>query len=358
MRRILSVATALAAALVASGPAQAQFYKGKTVTILVNYPAGGPTDIEARLVGRHLGKHIPGAPTVIVKNMPGGGGNIAANYLGEIAKDDPTQVAYFTWNPLDQLTNDPGLRVKYDAFRMVAGFEQPVVTYVRKDAAPGIKQPADLVKAVKVKAAGLAPNNHMVVRMALALDVLGVKYDLVAGYKGLKETETAVLQNEAQLSNISLSSFRSSVEPTMVKTGIVLPVYQYDIQDETGAFRQSRALPDVPTLLTLYRQINGADKTPSGVKWDTLVLINAIMDSLYRTVMLPPNASAEAVADMRKAFGSLAQDPEFVAGYEQLVRDKPTIISGERAEAVIRRLADVKPDVVAFLNKYVAEASR
>jgi hypothetical protein len=61
---------------------------------------------------------------------------------------------------------------------------------------------------------------------------------------------------------------------------------------------------------------------------------------------------------MRKAFGSLAQDPEFVAGYEQLVRDKPTIISGERAEAVIRRLADVKPDVVAFLNKYVAEASR
>jgi len=71
-------------------------YKGKTLNIVVNYAVGGPTDIEARLVGRHLAKHIPGQPVIVVNNMAGAGGIVGHNYLGEVAKADGLTMGYFT----------------------------------------------------------------------------------------------------------------------------------------------------------------------------------------------------------------------------------------------------------------------
>ncbi len=200
-----TLAIAVIASTAVPHSAFADFYAGKTLTVVVNYPAGGPTDIEARLVAKFIGEHIPGKPTVIVKNMGGGGGNIAANYLGEVVPDDATQMGYFTWNPVDQITEDPGLRVKYSDFRIVAGFKQPVVTYVRTDVPPGIKVPADIAKTSEVIAAALAPNNHLTLRQSWALDLLGVNHKTVAGYKGLKAVQTAVLQDEAQLASTSIS---------------------------------------------------------------------------------------------------------------------------------------------------------
>ena len=76
--------------------AEAPFYKGKTLNIVVNYSVGGPTDIEARLVGRHLAKHIPGQPVIVVNNMAGAGGIVGHNYLGEVAKADGLTMGYFT----------------------------------------------------------------------------------------------------------------------------------------------------------------------------------------------------------------------------------------------------------------------
>ena len=77
------------------------FYKGKRLTLLINYAAGGPSDIEGRLLVRHIGKYLDGNPTIIVQNMDGAGGMIGNNYLGEIAPKDGTMVGYFTgsaWN--------------------------------------------------------------------------------------------------------------------------------------------------------------------------------------------------------------------------------------------------------------------
>src|SRR5688500_352590 len=89
------------------GPAQAaDFYKSKTLTLLINYPPGGPTDIEGRLIARHLADHIPGKPTVIVKNMGGAAGNTGANFLGEIAAKDGLTLGFFTWNPVDQMLGE------------------------------------------------------------------------------------------------------------------------------------------------------------------------------------------------------------------------------------------------------------
>src|SRR4249920_2212349 len=86
-------------------------YQGKTLNIVINFAAGGPTDIESRIFAKHLSRHIPGNPTITVQNMGGGGGITAANFIGEVAKPDGLTAAYFTGSLFHQQLKDPGLRV-------------------------------------------------------------------------------------------------------------------------------------------------------------------------------------------------------------------------------------------------------
>lgn len=354
------IALSAAALIGLSGPAFSQeFYAGKTVTVLINYPPGGSTDIEGRIVAQHLGKHIPGNPTVIAKNMGGGGGLTATNYLGEAARNDATQVAFFTWNPVHQLLGSPALRVKYDAFRMVAGIPQPAVVYMRKDVPPGLEKPADIAKVTKpFISAGFNPVSHGYLRQNLALDLLGIKFKAVAGYGGNKDVEIAIQQNEVQYSNNSLPGYRASTEPGLIKTGVAIPLYQFDSRDAQGKFSGSPNLPEVPTFLQVYKQIKGADAMPQGVEWDTLVLLSNLMDSMYRAIFLAPGAPDAAVEAMRKAFVSLSKDKEFLAAYSKLLGGaEPAIFRGEEAERVVKDLAGVKPELREFLKAYVAKKS-
>ena len=225
-RRILLVA-GLAALVTAAFPqvALAQFYKGKTITMIINYPAGGPADIEGRIVAQHLPNHIPGKPTVVIKNVSGAGGIIGSNQLGEAAPNGET-IGFFTLDVIAQLVANPSLRTNYSEFAMIAGFENPLVAYARKDTPPGLKVATDIMKARDFKALSLNLQNSNTVNQSLSLDLLGIKYQAVPAYRGLKEVETAILQNIGQFANTSLPGWRGSVEPTMAD--LVMPLWPRD----------------------------------------------------------------------------------------------------------------------------------
>ena len=155
MKRLISTAISVLALAAIALPAQAQYYKGKRITVVINYGAGGPTDVEGRLIARHLAKHIPGKPKVIVKNRPGAGGIVGTNFMGQVAKPDGMTVAIFTPPIISQVLGDPGLKVDFSKFIWLAGVGQPQICYMRKDAAPGINTVADILKAKKFKAAGM-----------------------------------------------------------------------------------------------------------------------------------------------------------------------------------------------------------
>ena len=124
---IVGAASGALALAAVCGPVSAQMYKGKTVTMIINYPAGAPTDIEGRIVAQYLPKHLPGSPTVIVKNVGGGGGMIGTNNLGEIAKPDGMTIGFFTWNIISAMLGDPGLQDLQALFLgvFVGGVRQP-----------------------------------------------------------------------------------------------------------------------------------------------------------------------------------------------------------------------------------------
>src|SRR6266851_5667624 len=124
-RRMLAVAgLALLAAAGLSDDALAQLYKGKTLTMIINYPAGGPNDIEGRIIAQHLPNHIPGKPTIVVKNVTGAGGIIGTNALSDSAPNGET-MGFFTPDLFADLLKNPSLKTSYVFFIMTAGTENP-----------------------------------------------------------------------------------------------------------------------------------------------------------------------------------------------------------------------------------------
>jgi len=203
MTRTLMVALLALAALLSEN-AGAQNYAGRTITEIVNYPAGGPTDIEGRIVAQHLPDHLAGHPTVIVKNMGGAAGLIGANALGEAQTNGET-IGFFTMETATQILGNPAIRTPLSDFVLVAGVQSPLIAYMRRDTPPGVNVPADLMKTRDFKALTLNGQNSNTLNLTLSLDLLGVTYLPVPAYIGLKEVETAILQNTGQMANTSLS---------------------------------------------------------------------------------------------------------------------------------------------------------
>ena len=351
----MKIRTMLVAAVLAqvAGFASAQQFSGRVVTMIVNYSAGGPTDIEARIVARHLPKYLQGVGSVVVRNVGGAGGNIGVNQLGESPERDRLNVGYFTWDPVAQLIQDKSLRVRYNDLKFIAGFRQMQLAYIRRDTPPGINRSADVVKAPNIRAGALSPQSHGTVRQRLALDLLGAKYETIAGYKGLNEIELAVRRGDIQVANNSLPGWYGSVKPNLVDTGIVMPLFQYDTERPDGTLGRNPDLPDVPAFLEVYKDVWGKDAMPSGERWQALRLLTRILDNMYRTVFMPPIAPAAAVEEMRQAFEKLSTDAEFIADYAKVVRTKPRFIIGAQGEALISELGKLQPSFLSFLRNYV-----
>src|SRR5436305_9740575 len=127
------------------------FYAGKTLRITVGLEAGGTVDTFLRQFSAYLRKHIPGNPTIIVQNMPGGGTYGVINNLAERAAPDGLTIVYNPYHPLGQAFGDIGFRTRYDAFEFLGGMGDTRISYVRTDAVPGgVKKPADIMKAANL----------------------------------------------------------------------------------------------------------------------------------------------------------------------------------------------------------------
>ena len=128
---------ALALALCASPAAAQTFYAGKTLSILVNYDAGGPTDIEARVLARHLGKHIPGNPDIIVRNMGGAAGLVGAKWLGEVAARDGLTAGYLTAATQRYVANPEKFNVDFRTYEFITIVPSGRIHFMRSDVKPG-----------------------------------------------------------------------------------------------------------------------------------------------------------------------------------------------------------------------------
>ena len=238
--------------------------------------------------------------------MAGAGGVTAVNFMGEVAKPDGLTAGYFTGSLFHQQIKEPSLRVDLGKFGFITGVQGVTVSYVRADLSPGIKKPADFVKAQKFRAAGLSISSSKDVRFRLSFDLLGLKYDYVTGYNSSSDARLAVQRGEAQYHDETLPSYRAAVEPQMVQTGVVTPLYYTDLVSFDGEIIVSSDVPELLPFTHYYRQIFG--KSPSGIKYEALKAANMSSTNMTRMIMLPPSAPAEAIAALRQGITGLSKE--------------------------------------------------
>ena len=343
--------------VLATAPAFAQFYKDKTLTLLVNYGAGGNADTEARVFQRHLTKYIPGKPTVIIRNVPGAGGANAMNQLGMNigSQADGLTVGFFTMSATSSITDDPVLKVKLeDAFIPIAGGRGWNVVYARKDIVPGgYTKPSDFPKARSIFAGGYSRATSHDTRLRLALEIMGLPYQMVTGFPSTAQVNKAMLQNEINFTGSSLPGYQTQVIPQIIKPGIGVVLFQHPARGPGGKPVGNPVLEKqgIITFDKFYQQAFG--KPLSGPKWEALFLMNDISTRMQRGILLPKGSPREAVEALRSAFKQVAHDKDFGEDFKKITGEEPDVVSFEEIQQIFDQIHNVDPEVKRILKESV-----
>lgn len=323
--------------------AQAPFYQGKTITIVVGFLAGDGYDIWARLLTAHMSRHIPGNPNIIVQNMPGAGSRIAANSVYNVAKPDGLTLGatgpslYF-----DQLMGIPEVQFDWAKFTWIGSTEKtPWLLYMRTDTP--YKTFEDIRKASeppKCSATGTGTSGHFVPR--LLEEALGLKFKIVMGYQGGGEQDLALERREVDCRSLSIPTFFAR-EPfgTWRKKNLV------HVMMQTGRQRDPRA-PNVPTIFELMDQY----KTPESTRRLATVILAS--GDLGRPFIAPPVVAPERVKILRAAFMKTMNDPVFLDDVKKKKLEADPS-NGEELEALAKEAVSQPREVIERMKKILSQ---
>jgi tripartite-type tricarboxylate transporter receptor subunit TctC len=327
MTLAIAGAALLAGAQSAAAQSVEEFYKGKQITMLIGGGAGGGYDVYFRALGRHLGKHIPGNPTIIPKNQPAASGLAAAAALYNTAEKDGTVIAAFPNNvPMDPLFENPGAR--YDALKLnwlgsIGKLQNVCATWHTSP----IKSIAQAREREVVVAAAAAPTNTAIMPKVINA-LLGTRFKPIIGYDPGAGLTMAVERGEAEgICGLSWSTMKAS-RPHWVQDHLLNVIVQMGLEKLAD-------LPDVPSALDL---VTDAEKK------QVLELI-LIRQEPGRPVAAPPGMPADRLAALRKAFDETMKDPEFVAEAKKLNMEIEPLTAAQLNKLLANAYATPKPIV-------------
>jgi hypothetical protein len=312
-----------------SKPAHAQpapdFYAGKQITLIVGAGAGGAYDQMGRLMARHLGRHIPGHPTIIVQNMPAAGSMVATNHIYATAPKDGTVIALVQRAMmLARLTNPAGARFDIEKLGFIGSLNSETSVTVAWHTAPH-KNARDLLDRELIVGANAGADPETTPKIYNAL--LGTKFKIVTGYTGTTEINLAIERGEVQgRADWAYTSLKAT-KPDWLRDKKITLLMQ-------GALHSEPELVDVPNALDLVR--NEDDRK--------VMELYFTQKTVARPVIAPPGIPAERLALLRRAFVALARDQEFLS---EAIRTGVEVgpISGDEVTRVVGLIAATPADI-------------
>ena len=329
MHNRIMVATA-AAVVAISFPAVAQsladFYKGKSVSLIVSTGEGGTYDTVARSIARYMPKHIPGAPSVILRYMPGAGHVVATNYMYNQAPKDGTYIATIG-NSIPQSQALDGKGIRFDARKFnwlgTTGISNLMTAAW---AASGVKTIDDAFKN-EVTAGSTGSGSGTMLYPTITNNVVGTKFKIISGYRKATEIDLAMERGEVVVrAGFSLGSI-SNEHPDWISEKKVNFLFQ------VGGIREDR-YPDVPLMSDL-------GKTPEQKQ---LMAVLSAPVALGRPYLAPPDLAADRVTALRAAVDGTLKDTEVLAEADQLKFDLRPLGADETAK-IVRETIEVPPAV-------------
>jgi len=348
---ILAGFATLATAGLLATSASADFYKGRTLNVVVNYGAGGNTDVQARSLMRFMEKYIAGSPRIVIRNMPGAGGAVGANYMNQGARTDGTFMGVFTTPWMHELSASGALTASLKDLIYIGAIGQQQIAHVRKDVGPGINSLEDFLKLeVPFKSAGHSPTTSKDIAITVTLRMLGMKHDHVSGFASAGPIRRAIMQNEVQYTEDSLAGYYGGVFPNLIEPGISIPLWQNGEVNDEGLLSRSKAVPNYPTFSEAFQLKFGKDARPSGPDWEVYKRISGARQFL-RTVVMPPGSPDEAVKTLRAAWLKVVEDKDYLAEYQKANNSPLEWRTGEEAEKHIKTTLDVSQELRDHLQK-------
>jgi tripartite-type tricarboxylate transporter receptor subunit TctC len=338
MRRMTMMSLVAAAVLSAATPASAQsvaeFYAGRQINMIVGSTPGGGYDTQGRLVAKHLGKHIPGNPTVVVQNMPAAGSLAATNHMFNIAAKDGSAIALIqrgmllvkNWNP-------SAVRFELGKFNWIGSVNREVALTVSWHTAPH-RTGQDLFEKELIVGATNGIDPETTPRLLNAL--IATKFKVITGYPGVTEVVLAMERGEVQgIGEWSISSIKTA-RPDWIREKKINVLMMIALQKDPE-------FADVPFALDFVK--NDADRK--------VMELYLTQKTVARPMIAPPGVPADRAAALRAGFAALAQDRDFLADGQRAKLDVAPV-TGEEVDKVIALITTASPETAERLGKAIA----
>ena len=310
-------ATSLFAQSVASAQEPAAFYRGRNVDLYIGYSVGGAYDLYARVLARHLGKHIPGNPTIVPKNLEGAGSLRLANWLYNVAHKDGTALATIgRGTPFDPMLGSKGAQFQADKFTWIGSANNEVSICVAWKTSGVTKLEDTLTKELIVGGTGQAADTDQFPRILNG--VLGTKFKIVTGYPGGNDVTLAMERGEVKgRCGWSWSSVLATHKRWIDDKSIIILV-QLSLSKHPD-------LPDVPLIMDFA-------KNEDQQQIFKLIFARQVMGRPY---LAPPGVPKDRADALRRAFMNTMKDPEFLADAEKSQLEINPV-SGEEVEQLVK----------------------
>jgi len=308
-------------------PAIEQFYKGKTIDVIIGYPPGGSNDVFARFLARHMPKHIPGNPNIVTRNMPGGGSLLAANYMYSIAPKDGTVLAIISPTaPLDAKLGNPAAKYQPEKFNWIGRTGTAANPLMVWSTQPYKSWKDALTQEITLAATGAG--STVSVYPTVFNNVMKTKFKLVMGYKGSGEAMLAMERGETAGHSTAFDALKTQ-HPDWITQGKIRYLLQF-------ALTRHPEMPDVPTA------IEAAETDEQRAIFRAVLNATEVGKPFFTTPGVPP----ERVEALRRAFDKMTADADFKAEFE---RSKVELnpLPGEKLQQLVEELVGISPELVA-----------
>ena len=323
-----------ATALLAAGEAAAQtpeeFFRGRTINVYIGFSPGGSYDFFGRLVARHIGKHVPGAPASVPNSMPGAGSFTAANWLYSVAPKDGTAIGIVSQTmAIEELLGNPAVKFKAAQFNWI-GRATNIVEIGFVGHHSKARTIAD-AKIHEIPVAGTGPGSPSVGYPLLLNALAGTRFKIIGGFRGSTEGMLAVERGEVDGALTSWQTMKVT-KKAEYDAGRLRVLVQYAPKRE----------PDLPVPAVVELAGNEEDRR--------LLDFYASGGEVGRSFLAPPGVPADRVAALRRAFDATMKDREFIAEVEK-ARAEYSPMTGEALQKLIADTAGVSPAIVERMRK-------
>ena len=334
---VLMLVSALGSQRASAQDAVAQFYKDKTVTIIIGSTAAGGVDVYGRLIARHIGRHIPGNPKVVPQNLPGAGSIAAASHIYSAAPKDGTQIGTVLAGAIvDPLLTDGARRYDPTRLNFIGNANTETAVCVVRADAPA-RSFADTFQTELI-VGGTGPGSALTVNPVFLRNIFAARLKLVAGYPGSREISLAVEKGELHgVCGLNWTSARQQYRDLLTGGGPFRVILQEDV----------KAMPELARL--------GVPLVTSFARTDE---DRQVLDVYYgqgpinRPFIAPPDVPADHIAALRRAFMAAIADPELQA---EARRSNLDVLAtpGVEVQALVARLYNTRSPVIARLKQAI-----